>query len=167
MNEELILKAMRGDDESLIACLQSISSQMTWTAFSLLGDEDAAKDCIMETTLKVYKSRKQVKEAKFFKTWIIRILINECKNELKRRNKFIELDEAIEIPIHQEPDLAFVNEELGKLPFDLKQIIVMYFFDELNFREIGEVLQTPQSTVKSRYALALRILRVEMEKYEQ
>lgn len=167
MNEELVIKAIHGDDESLIACMQSISQQMTWTAFPLLGNEDSVKDCIMETTLKVYKNRRKVKDARFFKTWVIRILINECKEELKRQNRFIELDEEIDIPAEQVGNFEFVNEEVDKLPFELKQIIVMRFFNELNFREIAEVLHTPESTVKSRYASALKKLRVEMEKYEQ
>lgn len=164
MNEELVSKAILGDEESLIVCLQSISDQLTWTAYSLLGDTEMAKDCIMETTLKVYKNIRKLNKPVFFKTWVIRILINECKNELKRQKRYLPLNEEIDIPVSRELDFSYVNEIVDTLPFDLKQIIVMKFFDELNFREISEVIQTPESTVKSRYSLALKKLRVEMEK---
>lgn len=121
----------------------------------------------METTLKVYKKRKTVKKPEFFKTWVIRILINECKDELKRSKNYISLDEHFEIASSEKENFDYVNDLVAKLPLDLKQIIVMKFFDEMNFREIGEVLKTPESTVKSRYAVALKKLRMEMEEYEQ
>ncbi len=121
----------------------------------------------METTLKVYKKRKTVKKPEFFKTWVIRILINECKDELKRSKNYIPLDEHFEIASSERENFDYVNDLVAKLPLDLKQIIVLKFFDEMNFREIGEVLKTPESTVKSRYAVALKKLRMEMEEYEQ
>lgn len=167
MNAELVKSALQGDDEALILCLQSITDQLTWTAVSLLGDRELAKDCIMETTLKVYKKRKTVKKPEFFKTWVIRILINECKDELKRSKNYIPLDEHFEIASSERENFDYVNDLVAKLPLDLKQIIVLKFFDEMNFREIGEVLKTPESTVKSRYAVALKKLRMEMEEYEQ
>jgi len=167
MNVELVKSALQGDDEALILCLQSISDQLTWTAVSLLGDRELAKDCIMETTLKVYKKRKTVKKPEFFKTWVIRILINDCKDELKRSKNYISLDEHFEIASSEKENFDYVNDLVAKLPLDLKQIIVLKFFDEMNFREIGEVLKTPESTVKSRYAVALKKLRMEMEEYEQ
>jgi len=161
--DDKITQAISGDDDALVECLQHLSKQMTWTAISLLGDEELAKDCIMETTIKVYKKRKTIRQPEFFKTWVIRILINECKNELKRQRKYVPLSEDVEIVAPTVEPVDFVHDLMDTLPFELKQILVLRFFNDLTFREIGEVTQSPESTVKSRYATALKRLRVEME----
>jgi len=163
MADDKIKQAINGDDDALIACMQQISKQMTWTAISLLGDEELAKDCIMENTIKVYKKRKSIRQPEFFKTWVIRILINECKNELKRQRKYVPLPENFDVAAPMEVSVDFVHDLIDTLPFELKQILVLRFFHDLTFREIGDVIQTPESTVKSRYKSALQRLRVEME----
>lgn len=163
MDTQMISRAIHGDDEALIEYLKSISDQLLKTSMAFLGDRDMAKDCIAETIEKVYKHRKKVKQPAFFKTWIIKILINECKNELKRSQKYVALPEDFDIPQPIEENYEFVRDMMEKLPFDLKQILVMKFFNQMTFREISVVLNIPESTIKSRYTLALRKMRVELE----
>jgi RNA polymerase sigma-70 factor (ECF subfamily) len=86
MDNQQITKAIQGDDDALVDHLKSISSLLMKTPMAFLGDKDQAKDCISETIAKVYKHRKKVKQPEFFQTWIIRILINECKDELERNH---------------------------------------------------------------------------------
>jgi len=112
---------------------------------------------------KTKKKRKTSGQPEFFKTWGLRILINECKNELKRQRKYVPLSEDVEIVAPTKESVDFVHDLMDTLPFELKQILVLRFFNDLTFREIGEVTQRPESTVKSRYATALKRLRVEME----
>lgn len=163
MDNQQITRAIHGDDEALVDYLKSISSLLMKTSIALLGDKDQAKDCISETIVKVYKHRKKVKSPEFFQTWIIRILINECKNELKRNHRYIALPEDFDIPSPVKEDFGYVKETIEKLPFELKQIIVLKFFNQLTFREISMVLIIPESTIKSRYTLALKKMRVELE----
>lgn len=163
MDTQQITKAIQGNDEALVDYLKSISLTLMKTAMGLLGDRDQSQDCISETIAKVYKHRKQVKQPEFFQTWIIRILINECKNQLKRNHRYIALPENFDIPEPAQEDYGFVKETLEKLPFDLKQILVLKFFNQLTFKEISVTLTIPESTIKSRYALALKKMRVELE----
>ncbi len=163
MDTQMISRAIHGDDEALVEVLKSISDQLLKTSMAFLGDRDMAKDCISETIAKVYKHRKKVKEPVFFKTWVMKILINECKDELKRNQKYIALPEDFDIAQPIEEDFEFVKETMERLPFDLKQIIVLKFYNQLTFREISLVLNIPESTIKSRYTLALRKMRVELE----
>ncbi|TFG83643.1 MAG: sigma-70 family RNA polymerase sigma factor, partial [Erysipelotrichales bacterium] len=163
MDPELIREAIHGDDEALIICLQLMSLQLTKTAMGLLGDIESAKECIAEMTANVYRHRRQVKQPEYFKTWVIRILINACKDELKRQKKWIELPENFEIAAPTKEDYSFVRDTLDQLPTQLKQILVLKFFQELTFKEVAQTLNLPESTVKSRYSLALKKMRVEME----
>ncbi len=163
MDTEKITKAIHGDDEALVDYLKSISSLLLKMSMGLLGDNDQAKDCISETIAQVYKHRKKVKQPEFFQTWIIRILINECKDELKRTQRYIALPENFDIIEPVQEDYSFVKDTMEKLPFELKQIIVLKFYNQLTFKEISLILTVPESTVKSRYALALKKMRVELE----
>jgi len=163
MDAQQITKALHGNDEALVDYLKSISLMLMKTAMGLLGDRDQALDCISETIAKVYKHRKQVRQPEFFQTWIIRILINECKNELKRNHRYVPLPEDFEIVEPALEDYGYVKDTLDKLPFDLKQILVLKFFNQLTFKEISVTLTVPESTIKSRYALALKKMRVELE----
>jgi RNA polymerase sigma-70 factor, ECF subfamily len=163
MEQEKINKAIHGDDEALVEYLKSISTIMLKISMGLLGDKDQAKDCISETIVKVYKHRKKVKQPEFFQTWIIRILINECKDELKRTQRYIALPDDFDIIEPIKEDYSFVKDTMEKLPFELKQIIVLKFYNQLTFKEISITLTIPESTIKSRYSLALKKMRVEME----
>ncbi|NTW95341.1 MAG: sigma-70 family RNA polymerase sigma factor [Erysipelotrichaceae bacterium] len=163
MENEKINKAIHGDDDALVDYLKSISSLLLKTSMGLLGDKDQARDCISETIAKVYKHRKKVKQPEFFQTWIIRILINECKDELKRSKRYISLPEDFDIVEPIKTNFSFVKDTMENLPFELKQIIVLKFYNQLTFKEISMTLIVPESTIKSRYALALKKMKVELE----
>jgi RNA polymerase sigma-70 factor, ECF subfamily len=149
MDPIMIREAIQGDDDALILCLQLMSAQLTKTAMGLLGDIESVKDCIAEMTSHVYKHRKQVKQPEFFKTWVIRILINVCKDEMKRSKRWIELPEDFDIAAPTNEDYSFVRDTLDQLPTQLRQIIVLKYFQELTFKEIAQTLNLPESTVKS------------------
>ena len=163
MDDSLIQAAIKGNDDALILCLQQMSPQLVKTAMALMGDSESVKDCIAETTLHVYKSRKQIKHPEFFKTWVIRILLNQCNNELKRQNRWIALSDDFDMPAPQANDYSFVHDVLAILPNDLKEVVVLKYFHEMTFKEIAQILEMPESTAKSRCRLALAKMRVEME----
>ena len=163
MDTEKITKAIHGDDEALVEYLKSISALMLKMSMGLLGDMEQAKDCISETIALVYKHRKQVRQVEFFQTWVIRILINECKEELKKTHRYVALPEDFDIIEPVKEDYSYIKDTMEKLPFDLKQIIVLKFYNQLTFKEISMTLTVPESTIKSRYALALKKMRVELE----
>ena len=159
----IIREAIQGDDDALIICLQLMSPQLTKTAMGLMGDIESTKECIAEMTSHVYKHRKQAKQPEFFKTWVIRILINVCKDEMKRSKRWIELPEDFDIAAPENENYSFVRDTLNHLPTQLRQILVLKYFQELTFKEIAQTLNLPESTVKSRCSLALKKMRVEME----
>ncbi|MGB7594339.1 MAG: sigma-70 family RNA polymerase sigma factor [Erysipelotrichaceae bacterium] len=163
MDPLLIREAIQGDDDALIICLQLMSAQLTKTAMGLLGDFEAVKECIAEMTSHVYRHRKQLKQPEFFKTWVIRILINVCKDEMKRSKRWIELPDDFDIAAPVNEDYSFVRDTLDQLPTPLRQVLVLKYFQELTFKEIAQTLNLPESTVKSRCSLALKKMRVEME----
>lgn len=128
------------------------------TAIAILKNEDDANDAIQEALYSAYKNYNNLKEKKFFTTWIIRIVINKCYDIINKNKKVVYIDDEItqntlgkEDSYEIESSLEWV---LNKIDKDLKQIVVLYYYDELSVTEIGDALGIPVGTVKSRLSRA-------------
>lgn len=155
-------KAIR-NDKYLILVLQSLSVQMQKTAYSFNNSEDFIEDVISETIYKVYKNRKKVKNPEFLGTWVISILMNECRQELRRRNKYQELYNVDQIQAEQGDDFSYVHGYLSQLNISDQELIRLKIFSGFTFLEIANFLDIPESTVKTRYYTILKKLKWEME----
>lgn len=88
--EELVEKAQKGDNQAFANLIIGIESDLYKIARMRLNNEDDIKEAVQETIIKAYSSLKKLRNAKFFKTWIIRILINECNDIYKINKKIIQ-----------------------------------------------------------------------------
>ena len=75
--EDLIEKAKKGDKESFTRLVLLVKNELYHVAKARLNNEEDVCDAIQETTITAYKNIKELKDSRYFKTWIIRILINE------------------------------------------------------------------------------------------
>ena len=84
--EELVERAQKNDEQAFNELILKAQKEMYLIAKSKLKDEEDIADAIQETILACYKNLKKLRDNKLFKTWLIRILINEC-NKIHRQNK--------------------------------------------------------------------------------
>ena len=96
--ETYIKRAKKGDIEAFINLMDINKTYMYKVAKSILNNNEDIADAIQETILSCYKNIEKLKEIKYFKTWMIRILINKCKDILKRKNLVTYTDEMPETP---------------------------------------------------------------------
>ena len=155
------LKKALKDDEVLALYFHEIADELTRIAIKITGNLDV-DDILSETIIRAFKYRKKVKKPEYLKTWIIRILINNCKDYLRTNNKFVELVDDYEIVVENE-SFDFVNDYIDKLPTTCRNIIVLKYFSELSFKEIAEALEMKESNIKYHYYQGLKLLKVEME----
>jgi RNA polymerase sigma factor (sigma-70 family) len=162
-NELDIKKAQKGDHEAFTRLFRQLESQLYRLAKTiLLKDEDCA-DALQETTLKVYKGLANLKQPKFFKTWVIRILINECNQLLRMRERTIAVAE-----IPEEPVVSYVHFEdsgnvdlqsfINQLDESLRLAIVLFYYDDLSIKQIADVLDISEGAVRARLHRARRLL---------
>ena len=85
--EELIKSALDGNKDSYVALIKSIETELFKIASSQLNNIDDVNDAIQETILNSYSKLHTLKNYNYFKTWIIRILINECNNIHRKRKR--------------------------------------------------------------------------------
>ena len=132
--------------------------KMYKTAIAILKNEDNANDAIQEALFSAYQNYYNLREKKFFTTWIIRILINKCYDIINKNKKVSYIDDSITHNTMGEKDTYNVENSLEwvlqKIDKDLKEIIVLYYYDDLPINEISDILDIPKGTVKSRLSRA-------------
>ena len=89
MSELLVRKARKGDAESFCRLMDMHLQTMYKIAWSYLKNEEDVADVLQETTLACYEKLGDLKQNRYFKTWMTRILINKCKDCLEKRSRLI------------------------------------------------------------------------------
>jgi RNA polymerase sigma-70 factor (ECF subfamily) len=136
----------------------------------MLGDRHRGEDLSQEAFTRVFARRKDYVASGKFSTFLWRIALNLCYDELRKRERRNEISLAEEtddgnaaVVDHSTPDVAAAHREtaelvrlaLMKLPELYRSVLVLKHYEGLKFREIAEVLGIPEGTVKSRTAEAL------------
>lgn len=138
--------------EQIILCVQNDLYRIA--KIRLVDDEDV-NDAIQNTILKVYRNIKKLKQDKYFKTWIIRILINECNNIIRENVKYNKVLKKIDKESYEEE--FFIeefkqNEELFKGVTKEEMLILnLHYKDNYSFKEIAYMLKKNMNTVKSKF----------------
>lgn len=142
--------------------LESVKKKLFKTAFFYLGDAEAASEALDEAIYRGLKSCRKLKEPDFFDTWMTRILINACFDELKRRKRHVPYSELPESAVETFDSLP-LKEALRRLPKELKDVIVLRYFSGYTTSETAEILGIPQGTAATRHRRALELLRIELK----
>lgn len=148
--EELVQLAINYDEDAFVELMERHKGSMYKVAKSYLRSEDDVADAMSETVLDCFEHLGSLKEAKYFSTWLIRILINNCKDILKKNKGIDSLEEEM-IPelIRNEDDQDFLD-YLDPLPKDTRLIMILYYMWGFRTREIAELIHKKESTVKSK-----------------
>ena len=153
---------MAVNNEEFAKRVESVRTKLYKTALTYLGSEALALDAVDEAVYKALCGKWKLRQPEFFDTWITRILINECHNELRRQKRYHPLDELPETA-SEEFDSLPLKEALRRLPKDLKDVIILRFFGGYTVAETAQTLHIPAGTVATRQRKAMQLLRLELE----
>jgi RNA polymerase sigma-70 factor (ECF subfamily) len=163
---ELLEECKQGDRQALSSMVRRYERPLYNAAYRMLGNPDEAADVTQTTFLKAFENLHRFNpEFKFF-SWIYRIAINESINQLNRRKRLEEwVDEGVS-PNRGPDDMTDagvlsgqVQGALLELSEDHRAVIVLRHFTECSYRQIGEILQVPEKTVKSRLFAARKVMK--------
>ncbi len=152
-------------EQEFVRQAEELKSRLYRTALLYLGSETAAVDAVDEAVYKAYLARKKLREPRFFATWLTRILINVCNNELRRRKRETTVETFPETAA-EEFDSLPLKEAVERLPQDLRAVIVLRYFTGLTLAETAQALDLPPGTVSTRQRRGLSLLRLELEEDE-
>ena len=145
--------------------VEGIRARLYRTAYLYLGNESAALDAVDEAVYKALRALGRLREAKFFETWLTRILINECKKERRRLARLAPQDAAEERAAPDYDSLP-LREAIGRLPEELRTVVILRFFADYTLAQTAACLKLPQGTVATRQRRALKLLRLELSEGE-
>ena len=154
LNEiKLIKESMKGNKESFGILIKNNKEYLYKMAFLYVKDEQDALEVIHETVYRAFLNIEKLKKAKFFNTWITRILINVSIDFLKRKGKNQMLYESTPIikekcEISTEEKLDLYN-AIDLLNDNYKTVIIMMYFNDMKIKDISKVMETPENTVKT------------------
>ncbi|HAT4363514.1 TPA: sigma-70 family RNA polymerase sigma factor [Clostridium perfringens] len=154
LNEiRLIKESMKGNKESFGILIKNNKEYLYKMAFLYVKDEQDALEVINETVYRAFLNIEKLKKAKFFNTWITRILINVSIDFLKKKGKNEMLDESTPIikekcEISTEEKLDLYN-AIDLLNDNYKTVIIMMYFNYMKIKDISKVMEIPENTVKT------------------
>ena len=151
MNEVLIRKAKKGDKDAFCRLMdENVQSMYKIAAAYLKNDEDVA-DAIQDTILSCYENLKSLKQNRYFKTWMIRILINKCKDMIQKKKLVTYTDQMPETPFHEEEYAAMEwAQVLETLDSKYRLVVLLYYMEGFSDKEIGNILKLKENTVKTK-----------------
>ena len=158
--QELVEKAVRGDADAFLELMEMNSLSMYKTARGILKNDNDVSDAIQDTILTSFEKIHKLKNPQYFKTWLIRILINECNQILRHYKKVNTIEEVPETP-RQDKTLAEFEfkEMLEQVDEKYRVILVLYYEQGFKISEIAELLELNENTVKTRLARAREQIR--------
>jgi len=128
-----------------------------------LRNTEDAKDALQEAAMSAYLSYDRLRDKKYFKTWMTRIVINKCKDLVRKSRPSVELTDELEVfssTDHSDFEMLDAISRLGK---EKAVYITLRFYNDLSYADVSRVLRLPVSTVKYRTAKALEELKRSLE----
>jgi RNA polymerase sigma-70 factor (ECF subfamily) len=165
-NEQtLIQQATRGDHAAFESLMRQHESRMYAVALRMCANREDAQDCLQEAMLRVYRAIGGFKGQSSFGTWVYRVTMNTCLDELRRRKvrAASSLDQLVDsgwMPADegQTPEQysiaseqrRFLEKAIASLPEDMRAAIVLRDVQGFSYEEIARILEANVGTIKSR-----------------
>ena len=171
---ELIQKAGRGDAYAFEQLMAAHENKMYAVALRMCGNREDAQDCLQEAMVRVYRALSGFKGQSSFSTWVYRITMNSCLDELRRRKNRMtsSLDAMLENGFAPSddgdtPEQSSLRSEqrraleraIRELPEDMRAAIVLRDVQGLSYEEIAQALEANVGTIKSRISRGREKLR--------
>jgi len=173
-DEEEIIRQCQGGDRDRFSVLVERYRTMAYTvAYRMMGDADRAKDAAQEAFIAAYLSLREFRFGAKFSTWLYRIVMNKCRDQLRADRHHVPIDEIADFRADpaRTPEQAASSREtrdrvqagLDALPPDYREVLVLKHIQGLDFQEISEITGAGVSALKVRAHRGREMLRAAME----
>lgn len=158
-DSQVVALVMKGDNAMYALLVERYEAKLLRYATYLIKDYDVASDITQDTFIKAYINLRSFKPGKAFSPWIYRILHNEAMNVIKRSKKTLTFSDmgdacdnffvnfATDNVLDKNMLKANIQKCLGKIDIKYQEVLALYFFDNLKYDEISEILHVPASTI--------------------
>ena len=152
---QLVKRSISGDADAFLELMEKNSLAMYKVARGILNNDEDAADAMQDTILTCFEKIHTLKNPEYFKTWMIRILINECNKIHRHYKNFSRAEELPEVPGQDMSIEEFeFKEMLGMLDESYRIILVLYYVEGFRIADIASILNMNENTVKTRLVRA-------------
>lgn len=166
-DEELVEKIKKGDIDAYEEIIKKYENKVCGIIYHMIKNQNDVEDLAQEVFIKVYKNLSKFKGDSSLYTWIYKITVNLCLDEVKKRKNIIYLDEKLEVEdgelerelpssdktqveLYEEKELKEkLHKCIGKLPEKQRVMIVLRDIKGFSYEEISEITSVKLGTVKS------------------
>lgn len=160
-DEELAKKIQEGDSEAFALLFSRYEQKMLRYGRRFLYTQEDLEDAVQEVFIRAYKNIQSFDASKKFSTWLYRVAHNNFINVIKKRGRepvsFFDFDTLVRLPVRKEDtledeaiteeDKKNLSEHLGNLPLKYREPLVLYYFEDMEYKEIADILRIPISTI--------------------
>lgn len=177
-DQQLIAGINRGDRMAFTKLVDQWRARVFHYALRYSNDRYFAEEVMQRVFIQVHQKLDQLRDPDKFKWWMYRIISNECLSEgrkVKRKSEVIQNTDALpDFSDFNDPYFLYNKSERGKvvlmalqsIPAEQRQIIIMKEYEGMKFREIAEVLNESENTVKSRLYYGLKAMKNILMKHQ-
>lgn len=161
MDEVRLVDFAHMDEEAFFERLYKEHRKMYAVAYSYLRTEADALEVIQEASCRAWMKRKKLKDEQSFTPWIIRITINCCMDELRRKKRVV-VTERLEERAAQEMksnDRIDLERALNRIKPKYRHVILLKYYNDMTTIDIAKVLKKPEGTIKTWLRQGLKQLR--------
>ena len=146
--------------------VEAMAPTMFRVAFAILRNQADSEDAAQNAALKAYANLDTLRERRYFRTWLIRILKNECLTMMHARQYTEDLDSQIRLGYEMEVPDPDLNRAFDKLSPDERIAITLFYFEGYSTREIAKICEVSDGTIRSRLSRARDTLREQLSDKE-
>ncbi len=161
---DLIRQAQQGDAEAFISLMDSQRQTLCKVARGYLREQMDIDDAVADTVLSCWENIGQLRSPVYFRTWLVRILINKCTDILRQRSRVVPLESISEQPAESSFDQQDFFSLVDCLEEQYRPVFILYYGEGFRIREIVSILGLPPGTVGSRLKRGREQLRATFEK---
>jgi RNA polymerase sigma factor (sigma-70 family) len=173
LNSDHISYIENNKDKLLSQLIQDYATDLKRIAYLYVNDLAECEDIIQEVFISCYQNLSKYRHESNYKTWLIRITINKCKDYRKRwsvKNMLykseifpVETNDSAEEQYIQGLNSTEIIKQIALLSNKYKEVLILYYYQEMSMSEISEVLEININTVKSRLLRGKGMLQLKLE----
>jgi len=175
IHAHLVKQCQEGDRKAQHELYQLYSRAMFNICTRMMSNHAEAQDCLQEAFIDAFRHISRFDESATFGAWLKRITINKCISALRKRKRlnWVNLDQAdasavsVEFsevdPGEADGKAARIQAAIKQLPTGCRAVFTLYALEGYQHKEIAEILEISESTSKSQYNRARKLLRASLE----
>ena len=166
--ERLVRKAQRGDKNAFMDLIEENQLALYRAAKAILHREEDVEDAVQETICTAFYKLSDLRQPKYFKTWLTRILINCCYDLLRQQKGLVPLEILPEEGMNEERETSLdVQQVLRDLGENDRLTLTLYYLNDISVKDIAGMLAISEGAVKQRLSHGRKKFREAYEKREQ